>query len=173
MSSTGTARQTVAELEDRWPSATKMAAAVGVGALLIAMWWVKSGSQDSVRTGRRPTPSAVKSAASGKTVNSSAAPVDSSATEPGIEDTSDATYEAVRRHTLQLLNEHKLKEAEMSARKLIELRPDDALGYRCLGSSLQDQGRVLEAKAVYSECVSRATKGDVVECSQLGGVKKP
>lgn len=169
---TSTPAATDGAIELGWPLGKKLAAAAAVAALLPALWWLwglGSGSPGSrpllpsaTRTAVAPVP-----ARTAEPTGSAPPPMDTSATEP---DDAVAVYDDVRRETLRLLNERKLKEAEASARKLIELRPDDALGYRCLGSTLQDQGRVDEAKAVYSDCVTDATKGDVLECSQLGGV---
>ncbi|MSP23765.1 MAG: hypothetical protein EXR75_01090 [Myxococcales bacterium] len=81
-------------------------------------------------------------------------------------------YAVVLAKTREFLTDGKHKEAEAWARKLVALRPADAFGYRCLGASLQDQGRPREALAVYSECVTHAKVGDAVECARLGGVRK-
>jgi len=71
------------------------------------------------------------------------------------------------------LNAREFEKASALARRLIELKPASAFGYRCLGSALQDLGRDAEAREVYSECATNATKGEVYECSALGGRKKP
>ena len=108
------------------------------------------------------TPEASESAAA----SLSAAP-EAASGEPVSED-----YATVLEMTRKLLTERKFKEAEIWANKLIELRPKDAFGYRCLGAALQDLGRAAEAKRVYSDCVARATVGDVLECARLGGVPR-
>jgi hypothetical protein len=95
--------------------------------------------------------------------------VDSSLDEPTLE----SDYAKVRKQTLELLNRAKFEQAALWARRLIELEPTEAFGYRCLGSALQDMGRAKEAREVYSQCVQNATKGEIYECSALGGrVKK-
>lgn len=67
------------------------------------------------------------------------------------------------------LNRGKFEEAIPLAEKLIERQPENAFGYRCLGSAYQDLGRQAEARAVYDECVKTGRTGRVIECSQLGG----
>ncbi|MCA9624179.1 MAG: hypothetical protein KC731_34380, partial [Myxococcales bacterium] len=81
-------------------------------------------------------------------------------------------YKALSTETLELLNKRKFEDAVVTARRLVELDPDNAFGYRCLGAALQDQGKVAEAREVYSQCVTRATKGEVAECGALGGSRK-
>lgn len=84
----------------------------------------------------------------------------------------ESDYDKVSQVTLRLLNQRKFGDAEGWARRLVELEPGNAFGYRCLGSALQDLNRIKEARDVYSECVKHATKGDVYECSALGGSAK-
>jgi hypothetical protein len=171
LSSAGAARETVAQLEQGWPLVNKLAAAAVVALIVGGIWWTQRGP----KAGAKSAPSATASVADRSRApkpNASAPAVEPAPdSEPSAEVPSD-DYEQVKRRTLDLLNKRKFVEAEALAKRLIELRPDDALGYRCLGSALQDQGRVPEAKAVYSDCVTRATKGDVIECAQLGGAAK-
>jgi hypothetical protein len=82
----------------------------------------------------------------------------------------DGSYEELSRRVVGLLNERKFEEAIPVGERLIELEPASAFGYRCLGSALQDLGRTKEARAIYSACASSANKGEVFECSALGGV---
>lgn len=81
-------------------------------------------------------------------------------------------YDEVEKQTLALLNDRKFAEAIPYAEKLIQLKPESAFGYRCLGSALQDLGRQAEAQKVYSDCATNATKGEVLECTALGGHNK-
>jgi tetratricopeptide (TPR) repeat protein len=82
----------------------------------------------------------------------------------------DSDFEALSKETVRLLSAREFDKAMPLARRLIDLRPDSAFGYRCLGSALQDLGKMKEAREVYSECVTNAKKGEVLECSALGGV---
>jgi tetratricopeptide (TPR) repeat protein len=82
---------------------------------------------------------------------------------------SEDDYKTARDKTVNLLTQLKYREAQAYAQQLIEMKPTDAFGYRCLGASLQDQGKMAEAKAVYSDCVQKAVTGDVAECARLGG----
>jgi len=77
----------------------------------------------------------------------------------------------LRSKTVQLLSQYKLSEAIISARSLIAAEPDNAFGYLCLGAGYQDQGKVAQARAAYSECVRHATRGNIGECAALGGRK--
>lgn len=81
-------------------------------------------------------------------------------------------YEALSTQTLELLNDREFERARELAEKLVALQPDNAFGYRCLGSALQDMGKIQEARDVYSQCVTKATKGEVTECRALGGAKR-
>jgi hypothetical protein len=95
---------------------------------------------------------------------------------PVVEEKSDALgddFDGIGKETVRLLNAREFEKASALARRLIELKPASAFGYRCLGSALQDLGRDAEAREVYSECATNATKGEVYECSALGGRKKP
>jgi len=80
-------------------------------------------------------------------------------------------YHQVTDATLKHLNEGEFEKSIPWSMKLIEMRPQRAFGYRCLGSALQDLGRYSEAQQVYSQCVTGATKGEVGECGALGGAR--
>lgn len=88
------------------------------------------------------------------------------------EEVVDGDYEALSTQTLELLNDREFDGARELAERLVALQPDNAFGYRCLGSALQDMGKIEEARDVYSQCVSKATKGEVTECRALGGAKR-
>lgn len=81
-------------------------------------------------------------------------------------------YDEVEKQTLELLNDRKFEAAIPFAEKLIQLKPESAFGYRCLGSALQDLGRQADAQKIYSDCATNATKGEVLECTALGGYNK-
>jgi hypothetical protein len=80
-------------------------------------------------------------------------------------------YDTLSDQTVKLLSNRKFEEAIPLAQKLIELRPKDSLGYRCLGSAYQDLGRYHDAQQVYTQCATHATQGEVRECTALGGRK--
>jgi len=86
--------------------------------------------------------------------------------------TASGDYDAVRKETLLLLNSRKFSEAVTQAQRLIQLEPGKAFGYRCLGSAYQDMGKMKDAQQAYNDCVRVAKKGDVQECSLLGGTAK-
>ncbi|MEQ9322902.1 MAG: hypothetical protein RIF41_27300, partial [Polyangiaceae bacterium] len=92
--------------------------------------------------------------------------------EAPVDDPIDGDYEALSTQTLELLNDREFDRARELAERLVALEPDNAFGYRCLGSALQDMGKIEEARDVYSQCVSKATKGEVTECRALGGAKR-
>jgi hypothetical protein len=80
-------------------------------------------------------------------------------------------FDALGDETVKLLSKRKFEEAIPLAKKLIEMRPGSAFGYRCLGSAYQDLGRYHEAQEVYTQCATHATEGEVRECTALGGRK--
>ena len=95
------------------------------------------------------------------------------APQPVADDALGDDFDAISKETVRLLNAREFEKAALLARRLIALKPASAFGYRCLGSALQDLGRDSEAREVYSDCATKATKGEVYECSALGGRKKP
>ena len=80
-------------------------------------------------------------------------------------------YKAVEETTVRLLTEHD-PAAEGWARRMIQLRPKHAHGYRCLGAALQNKGDLKGARKAFDDCASFAKTGNVVECNQLGGVAR-
>jgi len=159
---------------------------VVLAAVAGGLWVKRSVVKSSVRARPAPsataTPTAVSAVTSTKAAATTSPPAASieptaspdasaapSASASSDESTSSEDFDALRREFVDLHSKRKLKESEEIARKLVALRPNDATGYRCLGAALQDQGRMREAKATYSDCVSSASEGDVAECAQLGG----
>jgi len=151
--------------------------AVVFAAMLGGGYWIKSNMSKSAPAPPAPTSTVVATASTiTAVVTTKAEPT--TATEPpesgNLEEDDDqpssiTDIKVVTAKTLDLLNEKDYEQAEKWARRLIELNPESAFGYRCLGSALQDQGKIVEARGVYSMCVANATKGAVQECSQLGG----
>jgi hypothetical protein len=83
--------------------------------------------------------------------------------------TPSGTAAELRQATLRWLARREPARAAAWARALIAAEPEDAFGYLCLGSALQDQGKWGEAHQAYAQCVHRAKRGDVGECGALGG----
>jgi hypothetical protein len=158
---------------------------VVVAAVLGGLWLKKSGADSSTRTAMVPSATTSASATTAPTaaVVPAVSPASASAESTAAPDASAAPsasaasdepppstdFDAIRKEFVELHSRRQLKESEALARTLISLRPTDATGYRCLGAALQDQGRMREARATYSDCVSNASEGDVAECAQLGG----
>jgi tetratricopeptide (TPR) repeat protein len=99
----------------------------------------------------------------------SGAAVEEEASDAATDQTVAMNDRELRAAIVARLNRGKFEEAIPLAQKLIERQPENAFGYRCLGSAYQDLGRQTEARAVYDECVKTGRTGRVVECSQLGG----
>ncbi len=158
---------------------------VGVGlvaaALLVAGLVTKSALQNNATSAggkQEAAPLAREGATEGSAPTEAAKPAEgqeAAAPEAGAEPVADITsslpddLDDLEKKTVELLTERKFDEAIVFAKKLIEKKPDSAFGYRCLGSALQDLGRYNEAQQVYSDCATHATKGEVIECTALGG----
>ena len=151
------------------------AVVVGTVALIVA---------SALRGGEEPSAQAAPPAAIPPAPVAEQAPSDgesavpASAEEAPVEAAADAApavegdYDTLSTQTLELLNDREFDRARELAERLVALEPDNAFGYRCLGSALQDMGKIREAREVYSQCVSKATKGEVSECRALGGAKR-
>ncbi|MBM4358045.1 MAG: hypothetical protein FJ096_08030 [Deltaproteobacteria bacterium] len=98
-----------------------------------------------------------------------AAAASSGAVNPAPAPLTDREFEELRSEFVRLHSLRKLTAAEALSRQMIEARPDDAMGYLCLGAAQHDSGRTPEARGTYADCVKRATRGDVAECVHLGG----
>ena len=183
-SSRGAGDDVVAAGQPRGVSSARFWIGVGVATVAAFFWFSRTASAPEPMT---QLPSAVAARTALPTASATTAPPSSvvppafvaastTASSTAIAPTDDllesSDYDALRKRFVSMQVAHKLKESEAIAHRLIELRPQDATGYRCLGASLQDQLRLKDAKRAYSDCVTHASKGDVAECAQLGGTLK-
>lgn len=77
----------------------------------------------------------------------------------------------LRKEAESLLNRGRFKDAIDISRAAIEADPSHATSYLMLGTALQSTGKWKEGIEAYSECVRKASKGPVHECSAVGGRK--
>ena len=164
----GPAPLTKEELERRNAMRRYVTIGLGAAALIALALIIKSALSEDTK----PAPTWANTAA--MVPEPSATTKKPAAPEPEPIDTLTQNLEAMTvddltTATVDLLNDRDFETAEKAARLLVKKTPNSAFGYRCLGASLQDQGRLSEAKEVYSQCVQNATEGHVDECGALGG----
>ncbi len=79
--------------------------------------------------------------------------------------------EQLREETLALLTSGLPAQALPVARAYVGAAPHHAMSYLFLGATLQELGRVNEAREIYNDCVKLSDEGDISECYALGGRK--
>lgn len=77
----------------------------------------------------------------------------------------------LRKEAESLLNRGRYKESIEVSRAAIAADPLQATSYLLLGTALQSTGKWKDGIEAYSECVRKATRGPVHECSAVGGHK--